>query len=78
MEEFNEWLMNDYFAPDELRPYVLDKLLKQGNLSGDEENWWSGESQRQNQFIWLHSLKKELALSCGMYLIMKKCLFTIL
>ena len=36
IEEFNEWLMNDYFAPDELRPYVLDRLLKQGNLSGDE------------------------------------------
>ena len=36
MEEFNEWLMNDYFAPDELRPYVLDRLLSQGNLSGDE------------------------------------------
>ncbi|MDD5524567.1 MAG: SEC-C metal-binding domain-containing protein [Smithella sp.] len=36
MEEFNEWLMNDYFAPDESRPYVLDRLLKQGNLSGDE------------------------------------------
>lgn len=36
MEEFNEWLMNDYFAPDESTPYVLGKLLKQNNLSEAE------------------------------------------
>jgi len=36
MEEFNEWFMNDYFAPDESTPYVLGKLLKQNNLSEAE------------------------------------------
>ncbi|HPC86457.1 MAG TPA: SEC-C metal-binding domain-containing protein [Smithellaceae bacterium] len=36
MEEFNEWFMNDYFAPDESTPYVLGKLLKQNHLSEAE------------------------------------------
>lgn len=36
IEELNEWFMNDYFAPDESRPYVLDRLLKQNNLSEAE------------------------------------------
>jgi len=36
MEEFNEWFMNDYFAPDEPTPYVLGRLLAQDTLSKDE------------------------------------------
>lgn len=36
MEELNEWLMNDYFAPDEPTPYALGRLLAQDTLSIDE------------------------------------------
>lgn len=36
MEEFNEWLMNDYFAPDESTPYALGRLLTQETLSREE------------------------------------------
>lgn len=36
MEELNEWLMNDYYAPDEPTPYALGRLLAQDTLSKDE------------------------------------------
>ena len=36
MEELNEWLMNDYYAPDESTPYALGRLLAQNTLSKDE------------------------------------------
>lgn len=36
MEELNEWLMNDYYLPDEPTPYVLGRLLAQDTLSKDE------------------------------------------
>ena len=36
MEELNEWLMNDYIAPDELTPYVLGRLLNLNTLSEAE------------------------------------------
>lgn len=36
MEEFNEWLMNDYYDRDEQTPYVLSKMLTAGNLSDEE------------------------------------------
>ena len=36
MEEFNEWLMNDYYGCDEQTPYVLNKMLTAGNLSDEE------------------------------------------
>lgn len=36
MEEVNEWLMHDYYAPEEQMPYVLGRLLAQNNLSADE------------------------------------------
>lgn len=42
MEEFHEWLMNDYIAPGESTPYVLGRLLAQGNLSGDERKLVEG------------------------------------
>ena len=36
MEEFNEWLMNDYYDRDEQTPYVLSEMLTAGNLSDEE------------------------------------------
>ena len=37
MEEFNEWLMNDYYLNDEQTPFVLAELLASGTLSDPEE-----------------------------------------
>lgn len=37
MEEFNEWLMNDYHRNDEQAPFILAELLASGKLSGHEE-----------------------------------------
>lgn len=37
MEEFNEWLMNDYYLNDEQTPFILAELLASGKLSNHEE-----------------------------------------
>jgi len=37
MEEFNEWLMNDYYLNDEQTPFILAELLASGTLSDPEE-----------------------------------------
>lgn len=37
MEEFNEWLMNDFYLNDEQTPFILAELLASGQLSGHEE-----------------------------------------
>ncbi|HAR49339.1 MAG TPA: hypothetical protein DCR81_04410 [Smithella sp.] len=37
MEEFNEWLMNDYYLNDEQTPFILEELLASGQLSDHEE-----------------------------------------
>jgi hypothetical protein len=37
VEEFNEWLMNDYYLNDEQTPFILAALLASGTLSGHEE-----------------------------------------
>jgi len=37
MEEFNEWLMNDYYLNDEKTPFILAELLDSGTLSDYEE-----------------------------------------
>ena len=37
MEEFNEWLMNDYCLNDEQTPFILAELLASGTLSDPEE-----------------------------------------
>lgn len=36
IEEFNEWLLNDYYASGEETPYVLGRMLKGDSLSVDE------------------------------------------
>lgn len=36
IEEFHEWLLQDYYAPVEETPYVLGRMMAQDNLSPDE------------------------------------------
>ena len=36
IEEFHEWLLQDYYAPAEETPYVLGRMMAQDNLSPDE------------------------------------------
>lgn len=38
MEEFYEWMMHDYYAPDEPAPYVLSRMLGRDHLSKNERS----------------------------------------
>lgn len=77
MEELNEWLMNDYYLPDEPTPYVLGRLLAQDTLSKDERKLVEARMKAPKSVYMVTFIKKEQALFCGICLIKRKCLFTI-
>lgn len=58
VEEFNEWLMNDYFAPGEQTPYVLNRLLAKNNLSGDERKLVEGRIAAPKSLYLVTFIKK--------------------
>jgi hypothetical protein len=58
VEEFNEWLMNDYYAPEEQTPYVLGRMLEQSNLSGDEKELVAARMEAPKSVYMVTFIKK--------------------
>jgi hypothetical protein len=74
VEEFHEWLMNDYYFNDEQTPFILAELVASGTLSNHEEQLVNARIGAPKSFTWLPLLKRGRALFCGMCSIKKKSL----